>query len=312
MSGERFSTKKVCVLGHSLDLPCLDDLRPEQTAIDRFIQILENKEIQIFNLLERGFLRHCDVSEEGNPWLLQQVYGHRRMVDNLGDIDLVLTQIGEKENLFMDSFQCICLSRVWRALECCGIPISLLHGSRTGIFVAGSSIFGVFESYPDESSLRGSLNSSLSDRVAYFLGTHGPSITLETACSSGLTALSLATDSIKNGSSNVAIVVGINYASKEYEIALQATGVLSKSGQCRPFDEHADGTVGCQGSGCIIIASLEWARENGFEDIIKCVILNSTIGSAGVAPNVRQGSGRVYEQPNAAGMIEMIRLCHEV
>jgi len=226
--------------------------------------------------------------------------------------DMALMQISEKESKFMDIFQVMCLSSVWKGLENCGIPTSLLQGTNTGVFVAGYALFGSYESYPDESSLRGSLNSSLSDRISYFLGTHGPSITVETACSSSLTAMTFAANSIRNGSCDVAIVVGMNAQSREYELSLQATGVVSKSGQCRPFDEQADGTLRCEGSGCIILSSLEWAKQNKYTDSIKCELLNATIGSAGAAPHARQGSGRVYEQPNVDGMVSMIRLCHKV
>jgi len=76
-------------------------------------------------------------------------------------------------------------------------PPSSSYYPRTGIFV------GVYAFYPpakeamDETTLRGSLMSSCSDHVAYFLGTHGPSMTIETACSSSLVALTTAVASLR-------------------------------------------------------------------------------------------------------------------
>ena len=151
----------------------------------------------------------------------------------------------------------------------------------------------------------------LSDRIAYFLGTHGPSLTIETACSSSLVALTLAVNAIRDGSCDVAIVSAVNVASREYELALQATGVISRQGECRPFDEDASGTLRCEGQACMVICSMNWAKNHGYSGTIKSVIVNSTIGSAGADPTVAQGSGRLYESPNVFGMAEMIRLCHE-
>ena len=151
----------------------------------------------------------------------------------------------------------------------------------------------------------------LSDRIAYFLGTHGPTLTVETACSSSLVALTLAVNAIRDGSCDVAIVPAVNVATREYELALQAAGVISTEGQCRPFAEDASGTLRCECSTCMIVCSMEWAKRHGYRDTIKSVIVNSTIGSAGADPLAAQGSGRVYESPNVFGMAEMIRLCHE-
>ena len=233
--------------------------------------------------------------------------------------------------------QRILLTAVWDVLEGAGIPPSLLHKTRTGVFVAAMKNFGGFESYPDETALRSALTSGyvpalgldcpdlppryysryylqiyrLSDRIAYFLGTHGPSLTLETACSSSLVALTLAVNAIRDGSCDVAIVSAVNVTPREYELALQATGVVSRQGECRPFDEDASGTLRCEGTACMVVCSMDWAKKHGYTGTIKSVIVNSTIGSAGADPNVAQGSGRLYESPNVFGMAEMIRLCHE-
>jgi len=207
--------------------------------------------------------------------------------------------------------QRILLAAVWDVLEGAGIPPSLLHKTRTGVFVAAMKNFGGFESYPDETALRSALTSGLSDRIAYFLGTHGPSLTLETACSSSLVALTLAVNAIRDGSCDVAIVSAVNVTPREYDLALQATGVVSRQGECRPFDEDASGTLRCEGTACMVVCSMDWAKKHGYTGTIKSVIVNSTVGSAGADPNVAQGSGRLYESPNVFGMAEMIRLCHE-
>lgn len=85
--------------------------------------------------------------------------------------------------------------------------------------------------------------SSLSDHVAFFLGTHGPSLTLETACSSSLVALAMAVAALRKGDCDFAIVTCVNIPQdKDFHLSLQACGVLSATGTSHPFDE--DGPKG--------------------------------------------------------------------
>ena len=294
----------IAILGYCMELPSMPDMSGEDLA-----RIVARNEVVIDDYLDTNAIDPHEYSEDGNPWL----YCHRRgnKFGESVEVDLTLLQITEKESKFMSWFQILALRIVWRGLEASGIPVSLLHKTRTGVFVAGYNRTGDLKSYPDETSLRGNLMSSLSDRIAYFLGTHGPNLTVETACSSSLVALSLAVDSIRNGSCDIAIVTSLNTATTDYIISLQATGVISQNGECRPLDDDASGTLRCEGCGCLIVCSMEWAKQNGYCGTIKSVIVNASIGSAGANPKATQGSGRVYEAPNVFGMAEMIRLCHK-
>ena len=294
----------VAVLGYCMDLPSMPGM-----SGDDFVRVLQNRETLFQDYLETGTIDPREYSQDGNPWMYQHRKGHKYPKKAFWDRDFL--QVSEKESKFMHGIQMMSLVISLKGLEVSGIPNSLLHKTRTGVFVAAQNIFGDFKSYPDETSLRGGLSSSISDRVAYFLGTHGPTLTVETACSSSLVALTIAVDSIRNGSCDVAIVATVNMSNPEYELSLQATGVISLKGECKPFDEDASGTLRCEGYGSIILCSMEWAEKNGYSGSIKGLIVNATIGSAGADHKASQGSGRVYEAPNVAGMVEMIRLCHE-
>ena len=293
----------IAILGYCMELPGILDMTG-----DDLVEIIRSKRVHINDHLDTNAIAPHQYSQDGNPWLYQHRKGNKY---DRRDIDFTLLQITEKESKFMSEQQMLALHFVWRGLEASGIPISLLHKTSTGVFVAASQRLGDLTSYPDETSLRGGLMSSISDRVAYFLGTHGPTLTVETACSSSLVALSLAVDSIRNGSCDVAIVASINGSTVEYEMSLQATGVISQKGECRPFDDDASGTLRCEGFGCVIVSSMDWAKSNGYCGTIKSLIVNTTVGSAGAHPSAAQGSGRVYESPNVVGMVKMIQLCHE-
>ena len=297
----------IAILGYHMDMPCIQDI-----SGDELVDIIENKKFVGVDMIDQGILENWEYNDNGNPWLYQHRIGHKYTQEREKQWgDLTLLQLSEKEAKFMSMFQLIVLESVWKALEKSGVPTFLLHKTKTGVFVAGYQMFGGFESYPDETSLRGGLTSGMSDRIAYFLGTHGPSVTLETACSSRRVAMTIAANSIRNGSCDVAILACTNIFNSEYELSLQATGVVSEKGECRPFDDDASGTVRCEGFGCMILCSMEWARENNYCDTIKSLLLNATMGSAGADPMAKQGSGRVYESPNSHGMAEMVKLCHE-
>lgn len=70
--------------------------------------------------------------------------------------------------------------------------------------------------------IRGNLTSTVADRVAYFLGTHGPTLSIETACSSSLVALTNAVAALRKGDCDYAIVATANKGGfRDYGIALQ-------------------------------------------------------------------------------------------
>lgn len=298
----------IAILGYSMDLPSHLDIQGSELA-----RIARDGETTFVDYLESGILRPHEYGED-DPWRYQHRVGNRFRPGELElelGFDHTLLQVSEKEGKFMHGMVEVLMNRVWDTLETVGIPPSLLQKTRTGIFSCATKNFGGYTSYPDETALRSSLNSGLSDRIAYFLGTHGPTLAFETACSSSLVALTLAMNAIRDGSCDTAIITAINLANMEYELSLQATGVISNEGQCRPFADDASGTLRCEGTACMFVCSMEWAKQNGYSGIVKSLIVNSTIGSAGADPKAAQGSGRIYESPNVFGIAEMIRLCHK-
>lgn len=82
----------------------------------------------------------------------------------------------------------------------------------------------------------------LANRISYVLGLTGSSCTIDTACSSSLYALDVAVKAMRNGDIDGAIVCGANLLfMPQTSVFFHRLGVLSKSGFCRPFDEHCDG-----------------------------------------------------------------------
>ena len=138
----------------------------------------------------------------------------------------------------------------------------------------------------------------LSTRVSYSFNLKGPSVNVQTACSTSAVATHLACQSLMSGECDMALAGGVTleiphgtgYIYKEGEI-------LSPDGHCRPFDHRSKGTIFGSGTGVVVLRRLEDALEDG--DHIHAVISGSAINN--------DGSGKVgYLAPSVEGQAQAI------
>ncbi len=130
-------------------------------------------------------------------------------------------------------------------------------------------------------------------RVSHLLNLTGPSFTLQTACSSSLTAVHVACQSLLSGECDMALAGGVSITLPQTDGYRCPEGfALSRNGVCRPFDAAADGPINGNGAGVILLKPLGAAlRDN---DVIRAVI-------RGTAAN-NDGSGKVgYTAPSLGG-----------
>jgi acyl transferase domain-containing protein len=114
---------------------------------------------------------------------------------------------------------------------------------------------------PDGLSFMGNSNAILAGRIAYLLNLRGPCLTIDTACSSSLTAIHLACDALNSGSADMAIAGGVCVLpTSTFVQAATRAGMLSRSGQCRPFDADADGFVPGEAAGALVLKPLDRAK----------------------------------------------------
>src|SRR6185436_1123700 len=153
-------------------------------------------------------------------------------------------------------------------------------GTRVGVFVG--IMFGQYELFGAESVLRGnaslpvSSHASVANRVSYFFDFHGPSIALDTMCSSSLTAIHLACEQLRSGEIDAAIAGGVNVTIHPYKYLTLSQGKFAASdGRCRSFGEGGDGYVPGEGVGAVLLKPLEDALRDG--DQIYAVIKSSSI-----------------------------------
>jgi phthiocerol/phenolphthiocerol synthesis type-I polyketide synthase E len=139
----------------------------------------------------------------------------------------------------------------------------------------------------------------LATRVAYKLGLRGPAVTVQTACSTSLTAVHMAAASLRGDECDLALAGGVAVIGNgERGYLHEPGGILSPDGHCRTFDERAAGTVPSEGVGVVVLKRLADARRDG--DRVLAVIRASAINNDGAE---KMG----YTAPSVEGQSEIIR-----
>lgn len=174
-----------------------------------------------------------------------------------------------------------------------GIPMESIDGSNTSVHVGSFTNDFTTINWRDAEqipkySATGVASSILSNRLSWFYNLHGPSMTIDTACSSGMVALDLGCNGLWSGTSDMVrtshalilggwtlteqgIVAGANLIySPEMNIALSNMNFLSADGKCFSFDHRANGYARGEGFGVLILKRLSLAVKAG--DTIRALI----------------------------------------
>ena len=204
---------------------------------------------------------------------------------DIDDFDALFFNISPREAEVTDPQQRLFLEHAWKALEDAGYADRDLNGTRCGVFVgvgAGDYIHRLTAEgvTPDGYAFMGNANSILAARIAYFLNLKGPCLSVDTACSSSLTAIHLACESLGQGTSELALAGGVCLLNTPgFFLAAGNAGMLSPSGQCRAFDQGADGFVPGEAVGVLVLKPLTAAQRDG--DTIYGVLEGSAINQDG-------------------------------
>ncbi|ORX86212.1 ketoacyl-synt-domain-containing protein, partial [Anaeromyces robustus] len=182
------------------------------------------------------------------------------------------------------------LETSWEALENAGISPESLENSNTGVFV-GVGDQQDHEKFMKECKRENFISyhnihpSSIAGRLSYFYKLYGPSVTVDTACSTGATALHTACRSMLFGDCDISIVTASKYLfySEEFELTSKAR-MTSPNGYCATFDKDANGYVPAEGCVTFILKNLELAERD--KDHILAVILGSSSGQSGFRQSI--------------------------
>lgn len=240
------------------------------------------------------------------------------LLANPYDFDADFFNIPPAEAEYMDPQHRIFLECAVEALESAGYDSTRYDGS-IGIYAgAGISSYLLSIVRHGSSDLRdssvertmvavGNDKDYLATRVSYKLNLKGPSVTVQTACSTSLVAIHLACHSLLAGESDMALAGGVsvlNHVGGGYRCV--EGGMFSPDGRCRPFDVHANGTVFGDGAGVVLLKTLDRARDDG--DHIRAVIKGSAINNDGIekagymAPSIGGQAQVIAEALSVAGV----------
>ena len=223
--------------------------------------------------------------------------------------DAAFFDVSPREAEVLDPQHRLLLECAWEALERAGYdprrfpgPISVFAGASINSYMLSNlqhnpdvmRAVGLFQ------AMVGSCGDFLATRISYKLGLRGPSLTVQTACSTSLVTVHLAVQSLLNSECDMALAGGVRLlVPRKGGHLYQPGGIFSRDGHCRAFDAAATGITEGEGCGLVVLKRLADALADG--DHIHAVILGSAINNDGSA---KMG----YTMPSIEGQAEVIAM----
>jgi acyl transferase domain-containing protein len=208
------------------------------------------------------------------------------VLDNIDMFDASFFGFSPREAAMIDPQHRLLLECAWEALEKAGYD-SETESRPIGVYGGiGSSTYLLYNLFPNNfkeslgyfPTLLASDRDYAPTRVSYKLNLTGPSVSVGTACSSSLVAVHLAYKGLLSGECDIALAAGVAVKTPQNEVTLCPEGI-SPHGRCFAFDARANGTIGGNGVGVVVLKRLEDALAD--RDYIYAVIKGSAINNDG-------------------------------
>ena len=215
-------------------------------------------------------------------------------LEHVDQFDADFFGISPREAVFVDPQHRLLLEVTWEAIEDGGQDPERLSGAPVGVFVGISTndyaqLQAMRGGASDGYRITGSAASIAANRISHHFDFRGPSLSIDTACSSSMVAVHLACKSLWDGECDLAVAGGANLILvPEVFASFAKAGFLSPDGQCRAFNAQANGYVRGEGVGMLALKPLSRAIADG--DPIYAVIRGGAVNQDGrtnglTAPN---------------------------
>jgi acyl transferase domain-containing protein/acyl carrier protein len=207
---------------------------------------------------------------------------------SIGDIkgfDASFFGISPREAAQMDPQQRLLLELSYEAIENAGLKSQQLKGSNTSVFIGIASADYSYRILDDLAAIdsgvaTGTTASIAANRLSYVFDLQGPSMAIDTACSSSMVAFHQAVRSIQSGESAMALAGGVSLHLHPYGfIIFSKASMLSRRGRCQVFDADGDGYVRSEGGGIFLLKDYDQAVADG--DRILAVVANTAVNTDG-------------------------------
>ncbi|MGM9370841.1 beta-ketoacyl synthase N-terminal-like domain-containing protein [Legionella pneumophila] len=219
-----------------------------------------------------------------------------------GGIDLFdhpFFAITSQEAKWLDPQQRLLLQLSWHLFENAGIAPSSLKGEAVGVFVAIQ-----FDDYArlsdreqslDIYQITGCAKTFAANRLSYYYDFHGPSETIDTACSSSMSAIARAVQALRNDECDYALVMGVSLLCDFKTVELtEQLHIISPKGQCRPFDKEADGYVKGEGVAGILLTKKSIAEKRTLR--IEAIVSGIAVNHGGRAQSITAPNGKAEQE----------------
>lgn len=287
----------IAIIGMSARFPGVKDINEFWSSIENGIDLAsrfpETRKQDI-----KDYLQYVNRSSD------EIMFTEGAFLDEIDKFDYEFFQLSPREASLMDPAQRIFLETAWQVLEDAGYGGKKLSGSNTGVFVGFSGnvkdLYAKLITDVDPAllsiSMTGNLSSIIPSRLSYLMDLKGPSMLVDSACSSALVCVDLACQAIRNGSCEYAVAGGINIDTVPVDKDYLKIGIESSDGRTRTFDEFADGSGIGEGVAAVLLKPLKKAIEE--KDHIYAVIKGSATN--------QDGNSAGMTAPNPAAQAEAI------
>lgn len=285
---DKYADTDIAVIGIAGEFPCAEDL-------DEFWDNLTSGRNCITDIPpERTELKKY-AAGSGAVW-------KGGFIKDINKFDYKFFGIAPKDAKKLDPQERKFMETAWHTFEDAGYTREAVSGKKIGVYVGSMYSYYQFFRMPSpgdsESEVLTSSFSSISNRVSWFFNLSGPSLTLDTMCSSSFTALHFACESMKSGETEMALVGGVNLTFHPHKyLFLSQNHFLSDDGLCRSFGKGASGYVPGEGSAAVLLKPLASAAADG--DHIYGVIKASALN--------HNGNGNGYAVPNPVAQANVMK-----
>lgn len=286
--------RDIAIIGISGRFPMADNVN------DFWDNLLEGKDCIVEIPKSRWDYAKDYDRKKGKKGKIYTKYGG--FLNDIDKFDAKFFQMTPRDAILTDPQERLFLECAYHTLEDAGYTRKELAKNNVGVFVG--AMYGHYQIIGTEANINGDISppnssfASIANRVSYLFDFRGPSLAVDTMCSSSLTSIHLACDSIRSGECEIALAGGVNVTiHKNKYIFLCSQRFASSEGKCRAFGEGGDGYVAGEGVGSVLLKPLRQAVKD--HDNIYGVIRADSSNAGG------KTSG--YSVPNLNAQVDVIK-----